>query len=465
MSEGMEALQGWKNGRVCLCNEPYPRGSIRCNGQRTAKRCRRFRCGDPDTLWRDISNSPFSVADRHEAGHCIGNATESEKQPVQRWRDGSCPHVSDDARVGEVGDYTIAQAEWRVSIPHGHAVVSRPDYSAAVFISNCSPVATQVEEDARSFHYTDGANAEEVDTADIRCGLNGSRSLWFTGAGEGWIQPEEARAALISSPAMFRGNNERLLAWGVEAWGRAHSARGEGIAGCVHCQSAAWCEAEDCASGQGFLRSQTHGVAGCRKGEVCHRGEADGADQAPTGAPAVHESEPRSGGGGIPGRARAWGQDAKVCGNPASRAGGGRGATEAVQDGAVPVSGAGDQSAAASPQPVAFLQRPGRDRTGDQATQGGLCHEQHPDQVFHGQRGVLSVASFGLQRGELVQAAMSANRVSGGNAPDTAEQDTADARATPENTQPATLGDASKRGKRRSLAVCTRTDQAAQGLK
>ena len=102
----------------------------------------------------------------------------------------------------------------------------------------------------------------------------------------------------------------------------------------------------------------------------------DGPDQTQVGAPALPESQPRSRGHRVPLPAHPVASRLPLRRRPTAAARGSYRATDAVQVGQISLPGPDHQSALATAQSLALLQRPRRHRTPHQATQRGLCSGQ-----------------------------------------------------------------------------------------
>src|SRR5262249_26246305 len=122
------------------------------------------------------------------------------------------------------------------------------------------------------------------------------------------------------------------------------------------------------------------------------------------------------------------------------------------------------ESAAATAQPVALLQRPRRRRAAHQAAQRGLRPGQHPQPPLLRQRDVLPSAPARLQSRELVQAALLAAGIPARYPADPAAADPPDARPVESHPEPSPSGLAHKRPPGSRVEVCPSADELAQAV-
>ena len=115
--------------------------------------------------------------------------------------------------------------------------------------------------------------------------------------------------------------------------------------------------------------------------------------------------------------------------------------------------------------PLALLQRPRWYRTGHSPAQGRLRTRPYPQSSLLGQRNLLSPVAARLQSDQLVQAPMSAARVSQRHSPNPASADSVDARTTRPHRKPLAPQSPRQRPPRSCLAPRTAHHRAPQGLK
>src|SRR3972149_11596096 len=361
------------------CSECYPWGRVHCDAKRATESCDRVRGREPDPLRWCLSSASVSLADRVQERGGHGYPLGPAEQPLQRGRDAARPAVPYDPGTRTDRDDSVTAAERRVPVPHGAARLSKSVHAAAILAAHGANGAAPVAQAARSLPRAyDRATTPAVAT-DLRCRLDRARALWKAGAGQDRLQPHQAGATIVSPAARPRGPQQGLLAWRVAARGRPYGQRDARPPCRLLREDPGRGPVGDRPRGQRVLRPQADRVAGGAQGWLCDRRPLDQPHQIQTAGPAVRESQSRGRGGRVPLPAYSLASSLSVRRDPSPPARRVDRPVDTLQTGQVPLPGPRHESAVATPQPLALLQRARRGRAAHQTAQGGLCPGQHPD--------------------------------------------------------------------------------------
>src|SRR5207253_7692402 len=418
-----------------------------------------------DSLRWGVSASPLLQSPPAQETPYSASTPYSTQQPLQRWRNAAGPALSDDSRTGTDRNRATVAPEWCLSVSHRPAELSRRNDTATFFAARCprrTPTAASVARPVSSAH---DDHAAPPYTTYFRRRLHRACRLRSTRAGAARLQPNQARAPLLSPAALFRGPEQGLLARRVAAGRCSYCQRNVEPAYRVLGEDSQRSPVGHCPRRQRILRSRADRVAGGAAGGLRHRRPPDRPDQTQVGAPALRKPQPRSRGGRVPLPAHPVASPLPLRRHPTAAARGARRTTDAVQVGQVSLPGPGYESALATAQPLALLQRPCRRRTPHQTTQRGLCSGKHPHAPLLRERDLLPFAAARLQPRQLVQAALLARRVTERHPSDPASPYPFDAGPTASHRQPAAFALARKWSPRGSLEICAPANQQTQAVK
>jgi len=188
-----------------------------CDGKGPANCANCVRFADPDARRRCLSPLPLLHADRTETRL----RREAPGLPAQharpRWGDGPGGVVPDEPRPRTDRDDPASSAHWRLPVSDRPAALSQSHDRAALLASGSTDRAAEAAPAARSGSGPDDGAAIPAIAADLRCRLDRPRPLRQAREGDDRLQPDQARAAVGSPPALFRGTEQELLAWRVAA--------------------------------------------------------------------------------------------------------------------------------------------------------------------------------------------------------------------------------------------------------
>src|SRR6266581_2299927 len=129
------------------CAESYLLVSFGNNDPRPAKTPPHFWVCLTNPLRWGLSASPLlQSSPAQETPHSAG-APYSAQQPLQRRRNAAGPALSDDSRTGTDRNHAAVAPEWRLSVPHRPAELSRRNDPATLFAgrrSRRTPTAASV---------------------------------------------------------------------------------------------------------------------------------------------------------------------------------------------------------------------------------------------------------------------------------------------------------------------------------
>ena len=107
----------------------------------------------------------------------------------------------------------------------GLLILSESHDGAAVFAPRGADGVASTAQTARSTANRDDGTPASAVASDLRCGLHRAGSLWQAGARPDRIQPDQTWPAILSSTALLRGAEQRLLARRAAARRCPHSQR------------------------------------------------------------------------------------------------------------------------------------------------------------------------------------------------------------------------------------------------
>jgi len=174
----------------------------------TAKSAHRQRRGGPHPIWRGRANRAIFPAHR-VAGRALRPHPVYPEEPslqYQRIAEGSALPAG--SGPGTNRNHRAAALQRRVSLPGGLAGVSGRDDRAAL-LAPVGPCWT--EQPAQVARHLAGPDDRAPHPRNLRPGQHGADGLWPSGTSRGGLQPQEARAPLLPSPVVLRGEHAGLL--------------------------------------------------------------------------------------------------------------------------------------------------------------------------------------------------------------------------------------------------------------
>src|SRR6266700_1420154 len=428
------------NLTLWLRDESYLGSRVRRDAKRTKKTQNRIREREAHTLRGRLLAAPFFHSDRFEESSRYGDPFAAAKQSLQRRRTVAGDPLSADSRSRTDRDNTSAASQWSLSILERALALPECYDSETISLASGAAGLAAVAATPRPVLAKDERGAAATAPIALRLGFHRADRLRKTRSRRCWLSPVQAGKKIVSSAALFRRTNERLLARRTASRSCLHWGRSARSAGRLFCQASHWRQTGYHSRRQGFLRPQDHCLAGAKKGSLCHGRQADSAHQAATLRLALSPSPGKRFDCAVLLSAIQMGSTLSVRSGATTPTGSTQRATDAVQVGSLLLSSVRHQSHVATTEPVALLQRPRGRGTDHSRTQRRLSLGQDPNALLPGQRNLFSSVAVGLQSGQLVQAAVSARRVPNRDAGDLTQPDLSDAGAIGSRRQPPSAG-------------------------
>src|SRR2546427_616876 len=304
---------------------------------KSASGCRR---GRPDSVrWSGFDRAilpPHPVAGRGLAACPIRSA----KQPLQYQRISEGSALPAGSGSGANRNHRAAALQRRVSLPGRLAGLSRSHQLAALprTVRSCGTQGLV----AVARPLTD-SHARTTSPGDLRSGQHGADGLWASGTSRGGLQPQEARAPLVPSTVVLRGEHAGLLAGQLPS--RRHprlSDHDPPVGACLR-QIARTDPRSKSSCGWSVLRSQNPRIYRGKRGFLRDRGPAHPPAEKPTVGTALPSRLVGSVGGGVS-VLPAWvARAATLRSDPSAGARRTFGAVAPVSDGWLQLSALGDQ--------------------------------------------------------------------------------------------------------------------------
>src|SRR2546422_214098 len=367
---------------------------------KSASGCRR---GRPDSVRRSGFDRailpPHPVAGRALAACPIRSA----KQPLQYQRISEGSALPAGSGSGANRNHRAAALQRRVSLPGRLAGLSRSHQLSALprTVRSCGTQGLVAV--ARPLA---DSHARTTSPGDLRSGQHGADGLWASGTSRGGLQPQEARAPLVPSTVVLRGEHAGLL--GGQLPSRRHPRLNDHdppVGACLR-QIARTDPRSKSSCGWSVLRSQNPRIYRGKRGFLRDRGPAHPPAEKPTVGTALPSRLVGSVGGGVS-VLPAWvARAATLRSDPSAGARRTFGAVAPVSDGWLQLSALGDQPELDAAASLALLQPAGARRVDHPRTEGWVCSGKDPDQRLRGERGLLPDRVVGLQPAQLVQATL-----------------------------------------------------------
>src|SRR5712692_1284893 len=388
-------------GYFARCNETSLKvmfGSNAPRASKTAYRCRR--CGSDPVRWRRTDQGIFS-ADWHAGRPFAPSALSPAKQPLQYQRVSGSVALSTRPGSGTHRDDRTAALQRCVSFPGGLAGLSRGHQLATLLAAvglrwtKClGPTARHVAND------DDGTTG----AGHLRSGQHGADGLRPSAASRGGLQPQETRASIVPSVAVFRRTEPRLLGGQLPAGQCAGRDHHHPAAGASLCQIAPAERAGSRACRWSVLRSQNPRLYRRKTGFLRDRRPAHPSAEKSSAGTVL---PPRVAGGvgfGVSVLPAGMAGASTLRRHPPTGAGRTFGPVAPVPVGRLQLSGLRDQPGLEAAPPLALLQPAGTGRVDHPGIERRLCAGKDSHEGLPCQRGVLPDRPAGLQPAELVQA-------------------------------------------------------------
>src|SRR6266498_478531 len=367
---------------------------------------------DSHPLWRGVSASSFF--DPHWTQECDRNRDTfyPTEQSLHRRGIVTCHPLPNHSLSRTNRNNTVVATQWCLPVPERTADLPRPKHPQTFLASRGTPGPDKAAQTPRPVIGQDDCQTRSALSRDLRPRFHRPCSLWKTTGRRSRLQSDQAWTTLVSSPALLRGTNQRLLAWGAAPWKCSYCQRYPGFAQSLLCQNRFGNQICDHPRRQRILRLQDRGVAGGAQSSLCHRRQTHPPYQTQVGSPQIRLGQYRSANrrillstpslvSSLPLRSYSTTSIRRV-----------RPTADIVQTRELPLSSLGYQSRSETPQPLALLQWSSGNRTDYPRAQGGLPFGQDPYPTLLCQRRLFSSVALGLQFSELVQAAVFAPGVS-----------------------------------------------------
>src|SRR5215831_18380860 len=322
------------------------------------------------------------------------------------------------------------------------------------FLLHRTPGSDEAAQTPRPVIGQDDCQTPSAISFDLRSRFHRPCSLRKTTRRRSRLQSHQAWTTFLSSTALLRGTNQRLLAWGAAPWKCSYGQRYPRFAQSLLCQNPFGNQICDHPRRQRILRPQDRRLVGRVQSPLCHRRQTHPTHQTQVGSPEIRLGESRSANSRIllstyalvsslPLRSYSKTSIRRV--GPTA---------DLVQARELPLSSLGYQSRSEAPQCLALLQWSSGNRTDYPSAQGGLPFGQDPYPSLLCQRRLLSSVALGLQLSELVQAAVFAPGVSDRYARYVAQSYSVNACTTTSDRQSAPTGYARRWPTGKRLETC-----------
>src|SRR5215467_10096481 len=434
--------------------ESYLTGRVHRDAQRASKT--RYYVWQPDShpLWRSVSASSFFDPHWTQEFDCNRDTLYPTEQSLHRWGIAACHPLPNHSWSRTNRDHTVVATQWCLSVPERITGLPRPQHPQTFLASHRTPGSDKAAQTPRPVIGQDDCQTPSAISFDLRSRFHRPCSLRKTTRRRSRLQSHQAWTTFLSSTALLRGTNQRLLAWGAAPWKCSYGQRYPRFAQSLLCQNPFGNQICDHPRRQRILRPQDRRLVGRVQSPLCHRRQTHPTHQTQVGSPEIRLGESRSANSRIllstyalvsslPLRSYSKTSIRRV--GPTA---------DLVQARELPLSSLGYQSRSEVPQCLALLQWSSGNRTDYPSAQGGLPFGQDPYPSLLCQRRLLSSVALGLQLSELVQAAVFAPGVSDRNARYVAQSYSVNACTTTSDRQSAPTGYARRWPTGKRLETC-----------
>src|SRR4029450_1128550 len=245
-------------------------------------------------LWRGVSASSFFYPHWTQECDCNRDTLYPTEQSLHRRGIVACHPVPDHSWSRTNRDNTVVATQWCLSVPERTGDLPRPQHPQTFLASHGTPGSDKAAQTPRPVLGQDDRQTPFAISLDLRPRLHRSGSLRKTTGRRSRLQSHQAWTTLLSSTAVLRGTNQRLLAWGAAPRKCSYCQRYPGFAQSLLCQNPFGNQICDYPRRQRVLRPQDRRVAGGVQSSLCHRRQTHPTYQTQVGSPEIRLGESRS---------------------------------------------------------------------------------------------------------------------------------------------------------------------------
>src|SRR5215831_13658433 len=273
--------------------ESYLIGRVHRDAQGAAKTGYYVRKPDSHPLWRSVSAASFSDPHWTQECDCNRDTFYPTEQSLHRRRIAACHPLPNHSWSRTDRDNTAA-TQWCLSSPERTADLSQSQHPQTFLASHGTPGLDTAAQTPRPVIGQDDCQTPSALSRDLRPRFHCPCSLRKTTRRRNRLQPHQAWTTLVSSTALLRGTNQRLLAWGAAPRKCSHFQRHLGSARSLLCQNSIAGQTGDHSSRQRVLRPRDHRVVGGVQSPLCHCRQTHPTYQTQAGSPEIRLGEYRS---------------------------------------------------------------------------------------------------------------------------------------------------------------------------
>src|SRR5262245_60782338 len=393
-------------------NESYLIGRVHSDAKRATKIGDHLWCCRAHPLRWHLSAASFFDSYRLQSSSCQRSDLGPAEQSLHRRGIVACHPLPNHSWSRTDRDNTVAATQWCLSVPERTADLPRPQHPQTFLASHGTPGSDKAAQTPRPVLGQDDRQTPFAISLDLRPRFHRPCGLRKTTRRRSRLQSHQAWTPLLSSTALLRGTNQRLLAWGAAPRKCSYCQRYPGFAQSLLCQNPFGNQICDNPRRQRILRPQDRRVVGRVQSSLCHRRQAHPTYQTQIGSSEIRLGEYRSANSRILLSAHSLVSPLPLRSYSTTSARRVGPTADLVQARELSLSSLGYQSRSEAPQRLALLQWSGGNRTDYPRSQGRLPFGQDPYSSLLCQRHLLSSVALGLQLSELVQAAVFAPGVS-----------------------------------------------------
>src|SRR5262249_32747414 len=149
-------------------------------------------------------------------------------------------YLSDHSGSGANRDDAPVASQWCFSIPEWSDSLSECHHAETLSVARRTSGFASAASASRSFSGADEYSSAPAQAFDFRFGLDGADRLRQTRSRRCWLPSVQARPPFVSSAALLRGTNERLLAGRTSSRSCLHWRRRSSTVGSLFCQTSCW---------------------------------------------------------------------------------------------------------------------------------------------------------------------------------------------------------------------------------
>ena len=399
--------------RECVYTEPSLKVNIVYNGKRIKKN-RNFRRGKQfNALRRCVPYSVVLPKTSSEKYFATSNILVSDGQDLPSNGTDACNNLRSNLRDSSNKQNKDTTRKWFFPTNNWIKNISLCKQPETIFKKSKPENNSRYLQSSRLFKIKNVLSAKSTDEFIAGFRFNCFDSLWEVYRGsQSRIQSQKKRSAFISSVAMFRISQKRVLAWDIKTrkclyfnWLSDIFRRmsGEDTALCLSCPGA---------SGFRFFRPQIYRTVRRQMHRLCHRGKTYSAYKEKDSGIAISSFSQGLGSFNFPVPATRLGKTPQVYSYSQKVSAKTGRSTEFIYSQAIFLSGFCKQSFIESRKYLAFLQRESEHRKTHQRVKRRLCVGKNPDQKFSGESDVFPFTCFSIQHYQLVQKNLSTPKIS-----------------------------------------------------